>query len=117
MTKGNERNAMSDVTLTIGGRRYKLACAAGEEAHVARLGEAVDARIAALPGSTRQSEVQTLLYASLLLADELHAGEDRADQPVDQPAPDDMASADPLEELADRLEKLAETLERSAASP
>ena len=33
---------MSDVTLKIGGRSYAVACAAGEEEHVATLGRLID---------------------------------------------------------------------------
>lgn len=62
---------MSEVALSIGGRRYKVACADGEEAHVARLGAAIDAKLAAMPQLSQQ-DTQNLLFGALLLADELH---------------------------------------------
>lgn len=62
---------MSEVSLSIGGRSYKVACAQGEEAHVARLGAAIDAKLQSMP-STSAQDAQNLLFAALLLADELH---------------------------------------------
>jgi cell division protein ZapA len=98
---------MSNVTLEIAGRRYTIACAAGEEAHIARLGASIDARLAALPDLAGQSEPRTLLFAALLLADELHEAK-APSKPV--------KCVEPLENLAARLESLATQLERSAAS-
>lgn len=62
---------MSEVALSIGGRSYKVACAPGEEAHVTRLGEAIDAKLASMPQLSAQ-DTQNLLFGALLLADELH---------------------------------------------
>jgi len=112
---------MSDVTLSIGGRRYKLACAAGEEEHIAMLGRSIDNKLSALPGLSRQSETQTLLYVALLLADELH---DRADtaqaaaraETVLESEQDGAAVAEPLERLAKKLETIAAELESAALS-
>ena len=101
---------MSDVTLSIGGRRYKLACAAGEEEHIAALGREIDGKLAALPGLARQSEAQTLLYATLLLADELHEREASAAR-VQTAAESEIDLATPLERLAEKLEGLAAELE------
>ena len=111
----NAAAAMSDVTLTIGGRQYKLACAAGEEAHIAMLGREIDRRLSALPALSRQSEAQTLLYATLLLADELHglaAAREEAEARPDEAA--ELAA--PLERLAEKLEALASRLEDRGGS-
>jgi len=81
------------------------------------LGRSIDSKLSSLPGLTRQSEAQTLLYASLLLADELH---ERADAPPPAPPPapperqDNAAIAEPLERLAQKLESLAAELESAA---
>ena len=40
---------MSNVTLTIGGRDYTVACAAGEETHVVGLGRLIDGMLDTLP--------------------------------------------------------------------
>jgi len=101
---------MSNVTVTIGGRHYTVACAAGEEQHIEMLGRTIDGKLGDL-NLAGQSEARTLLFASLLLADELH--EAQADGPPARPIDDDQA-AEALESLAERLEDLAERLESAA---
>ena len=64
---------MKNLTLIIGGRDYVVACAAGEEAHVTRLGQIIDGALASSPPGVGQSETRSLLFAALLLADEVHA--------------------------------------------
>ena len=104
----------SNVTLTIAGRKYTIACAAGEEAHIEALGRSIDGKLAAMDGLAGNSPERILLYASLLLADELH--EAKAGAPA-APAPDASPDhAETLENLADRLEALASQLETAAAS-
>lgn len=114
---------MSNVHLDIAGRRYSIACAAGEEAHITMLGASINAKLADMPAMTNQSEQRTLLFAALLLADELHEAEAKlaaaASAPVPAPAtvpPAAQISPIPLENLADKLESLAARLEGSAAS-
>ena len=98
---------MSNVTLRIGGRSYIVACAEGEEAHVESLGQLIDDKIRDL-GTTGHNEVRLLLFAALMLADELH--DVRGKGPAGPaPAADHSAA---LEALADRLEKYASALER-----
>ena len=63
---------MSEVTLTIGGRDYAVSCADGEEAHVARLGAAIDQKFQQLGRNVSTKDAQNMLFAALLLADELH---------------------------------------------
>jgi cell division protein ZapA len=105
---------MSNVTLEILGRRYTVACAAGEEAHLAMLGASINDKLAQLPNMAGQSEPRTLLFAALLLADELHEAQAKvAPAPALTLVPD---VAEPLENLADRLEWLASRLEGSLAS-
>ena len=102
---------MSDVTLTIAGRGYTIACDPGQERHVTSLGRAIDEKLTALPGLAGQSETRTLLFAALLLADEVH--ELRSGSSGRAEAADDgsAAAAEALETLAGRLESLAEQLE------
>ncbi|MEO5705667.1 MAG: cell division protein ZapA [Alteraurantiacibacter sp.] len=99
---------MSNVTLEIGGRRYTVACAAGEESHIAMLGASINGKLATIPNLGAQSEQRTLLFAALLLADELH----EANKAPAAPEPE-ANTAEPLEKLADRLESLASQLEAS----
>lgn len=99
---------MADVTLEIGGRRYDVTCRDGEEPHLRRLGELVDAKAgqarAAVGGL---NEVRQLLLAALFLADELVEARSGA-APA---AAVDPATADAIERLAARAERLAERLE------
>jgi len=101
----------SNVTLEIAGRRYTIACAAGEEQHIEGLGRSISEKLSQLDSLNGQSPERVLLYASLLLADELH--EAKATPPFAEP---DSAHAETLEKMADRLEGLAQRLESEAAS-
>lgn len=106
---------MSNVTLEIGGRSFTVACAQGEEDHVAALGHMIGAKLAEMEGIASQSEARMLLFASLLLADELH--ELRSAPPPAAPSPTSPADdglpsrAEMLEVVADKLENLAARLE------
>jgi cell division protein ZapA len=99
---------MANVTLQIGGRSYTVACQDGEEAHIAGLGRSIDGKLASLGANVTQNEPRTLLFAALLLADEVHELKNRPGAPAASDAP---SAAPGLEELASRLEKLAESLE------
>ena len=100
---------MSNVTLQVGGRGYIVACAAGEEAHVEQLGSLIDGKIRELT-TAGHNEVRLLLFASLLLADELHDLKGRA--PGAAKLADDGVQAAALEQIATRLEDCATLLER-----
>jgi cell division protein ZapA len=97
---------MSNVTLELGGRSYAVACADGQEAHVLGLGRAIDAKLAAMPNLSGQSEARMLLFAALLMADECHETKQNQAQPAAGP---DLAEA--LEKVAGRLESCAARLE------
>ncbi|SCW68121.1 cell division protein ZapA [Sphingobium faniae] len=104
---------MAETTLHIAGRQYDLRCRDGEEAHLAHLAGLIErkARLAqqSTPGLT---EVRTLLFAALFLADELNdmkremAGRQEA-LPLDGgEGPAVLA----IEVLTARLEKLSDRL-------
>ncbi len=100
---------MSNVTLQIGGRAYTVACADGEEAHIHALGATIAEKVQAM-GTAGQSEPRQLLFAALLLADELHEARAALAAAQASAAPDQHAPA--LEALATRLENIASHLER-----
>lgn len=100
---------MSNVTLQIGGRSYTVACAAGEESHVSRLGQLIDDKVKEVGGASL-NEVRQLLFAALLLADELHEARNRSGA-APAPALAHPDHADQLEALALRLEATAQALE------
>lgn len=98
---------MSNVSLSIGGRNFTVSCADGEEAHVARLGRLIDQKVAAagLPG---QSETMMLLFAALLLADDLHGAPATGGSSA--------ALAEKLGAIAARVENIADLLESGLES-
>ena len=66
---------MSEVALSIGGRTYRVACGPGEEERVSRLGAAINDKLSSM-GNLSGNDAQNLLFAALLLADEVHEGRD-----------------------------------------
>jgi cell division protein ZapA len=104
---------MATVELEIAGRKYMVACRDGEEEHLRSVGGIVHGKAREAESALGSlSEARQLLFASLLLADEikeLRAG-------TAQPRPDpEVANA--LERIADRLESLAERLESRVRTP
>ena len=97
---------MSNVTIAIAGRQYTIACDAGEEPHVEKLGAVINSKVAGLPHLAGQSEARLLLYAALLLADEAQEASERANAAEE-------AHARTLETLAARMEALAGQLENA----
>jgi len=112
---------MSNVTLQIGGRPYTVACGEGQEAHIKMLGREIDAKLKALDGNPGQNEQRALLFAALLLADEVHElKQDRAPAAAAPPPPPPPPAIGPdevigLEALANHLENLADSLESGAS--
>src|SRR5688572_12049989 len=108
---------MANIDIDVAGRRYNVACRDGEEEHLRALASLVDRRAqdaaAALGGLT---ESRQLLFAALLIADDLKETRAGAGIPDPVAAPPDPAVADALEGLAARMEILAERLERKASS-
>jgi cell division protein ZapA len=100
---------MSNVKLDIGGRTFTVACAAGEEDHVTDLGRMIASKITTMGDFSSQSETRMLLFAALLMADELHEAHARP-APAHEPALSEGA-ARRLETIAERLENLAARLE------
>lgn len=106
---------MSNVTLTIGGRPYTVSAADGEETHIEMLGRMIAERVARGGASPGQSEARMLLFAALMLADELHElhkqlpppGSAEPEPEAEVPTPAVIAR---IESLAARVEKLAEQL-------
>jgi cell division protein ZapA len=63
---------MAQLTVTINGRNYQVACDDGQEAHLARLGTYIDNRVKELVAAVGQvGDARLLVMVSLLLADEL----------------------------------------------
>ncbi|HEX8401681.1 MAG TPA: cell division protein ZapA [Allosphingosinicella sp.] len=106
---------MASVELEVGGRNYTLACRDGEEAHLRSVAAVVDLKAReAASALGNLGEARQLLFASLLLADEL--GERSSGNAPTGAAPADPRVADALEDLASRVEMLADRLEASPPS-
>ena len=102
---------MAEVNLTIAGRSYQVGCRPGEEENLLAAARMVDTKSReALSGLGTLSESRQLLFASLLLADQL------LDKPGAQAPTVDPALAPRVEALAERMEALASTLEKSLSS-
>ena len=99
---------MSNVTLTIGGRSYTVACAEGEETHVLGLGAMIDGKLSEMGDMSGQSESRMLLFAALLLADEAH---ESARKPAAPSPEEDPSIAQRISSIAGKLENLAARLE------
>ena len=104
---------MATIEIEIAGRRYDVACREGEQEHLRSVAAEVDRRAqdaATALGSL--TETRQLLFAALLIADDIK--EIRAGAGIPEPVapPPDPAVADALERLASRMEALAESLER-----
>ena len=126
----------ANVTLTIGARAYTVSCTPGDEGHVTGLGRIIAAKLDAMPNNIALGEARALLFASLLLADELHdlrkknrefAQREQASRSILSPAPPAPAASPTkdhspaldmpaLDIIAQRLEKIAAALERDATS-
>jgi cell division protein ZapA len=109
---------MASVEIQVASRKYHIACRDGQEEHFRMAGALVDQKaqeaasaLGALP------EARQLLFAALLLADEikeLHAGKMPPAPPPPPPAPStDPAVVNTLEQLAERMESLAARLEET----
>ncbi len=114
---------MAQVQLVVGGRHYRVACQDGGETHLERLAHDLDLKIAEVTRSMGgMDEPRQLLFAALLLADELvdlRRSIEELPPPVPPaPAPPppaiDPAALRALERLADRVEALAGGLEPKA---
>lgn len=106
---------MAEVDIGIAGRSYRVACRDGEEDNLRSAAAIVDAKSReALAGLGALSEARQLLFASLMIADQLIDKKGvQAPQPTMPPDPQVVRRVDAL---AERLERLAGNLEGAAAS-
>lgn len=99
---------MAEVTLCIGDRDHRIACADGQEARLTALGVMLDARWS---GARRASGginyERTMLYIALMLADALDEAQATPRPAVGARSGDDA--------LAERLEAIANALELEGA--
>lgn len=115
---------MAEVNLSIGGRSYAVHCGDGEEAQLTRLSQMIDAKtVIARQASPGLTEVRQLLFAAILLADDLHETRSKNEKeqgalnlsPADNEAGEAMMAAR-MNVLAARIESLADKLADSSAN-
>lgn len=113
---------MGQVSVTIAGRQYRMACDAGQEEHLVGLAKDVDTRIAQLRSAFGEIGDQRLtVMAAVTIADELHEArariralesdiEGQRDARASAMArieASEEAVARTIDEVAERLERLA----------
>jgi len=102
---------MAQVTVTINGRNYPIACNAGEEGRIGELARYVDGKV---KGFAKEfgavGEARLLLLTALVLADEL--AEAREAQNGHHAAGN--GAAPPMENLAGGIDALAQRIEAIA---
>jgi cell division protein ZapA len=109
---------LAQVSVTINGRIYQIACDDGQEANLTRLADYVDKRVGELVAAVGQvGDDRLLVMASLLVADELSDAATRLDG-LDEPDQserliDDEALIAHIDTLAERIENIAQRLEQS----
>ncbi|MCW5682411.1 MAG: cell division protein ZapA [Xanthobacteraceae bacterium] len=116
---------MAEVSVTINGRVYRMACDPGQEDHLARLGRELDQRISQLRESFGEiGDTRLAVMAAIMVADELAETKRRlriADQEIQslqdarehaaqRSEANERAVADILETTAERIERIAQGL-------
>ena len=101
---------MINLEIKIGNRPYQITCREGQEPHYEALTKIINEKIATAESALgSMSETRLLMFATLLLADEIN--DIRAGLPPSSPSNVDPGA---LERVADRIEALAAALEASA---
>lgn len=107
---------MAEVKLNIAKREYIVTCRDGEEDHLVKLGEMVDAKAKEAGGNAAGlNESRLLLFAALLLADEVGSGSIKPQNPDNDDRQDDKQidmAAETIEKLALRIENFSQSLEQ-----
>jgi len=120
------RGVMAEVSVTINGRHYRMACDDGEEDALARLAGELDGRVAKLRVTFGQiGDMRLTIMAAMILAEELADTKlrlDRAEQEVaalqqaraadSESAQADLAAA--FHSAAERIEQAAKLLGRGS---
>ena len=113
---------MAQVSVTIGGRVYRMACDDGQEDHLMRLARELDQKLAQLREAFGEiGDTRLAVMAAIMVADELSESRRRIrslEQEVEGLQETQLAAADRIEATeragAQTLEKAAERIERLA---
>jgi cell division protein ZapA len=113
---------MAQVSVTIGGRVYRMACDDGQEEHLMRLSRELDQKLAQLREAFGEiGDTRLTVMAAIVVADELSEARRRIralEQEMEGLQETRLATADRIEAAerasAETLEKAAERIERLA---
>ena len=113
---------MAQVSVTIGGRVYRMACDDGEEDHLMRLARELDQKLTQLRDAFGEiGDTRLAVMAAIMVADELSESRRRVralEQEIDGLQETRLAAADRIEAVeragAQTIEKAAERIERLA---
>jgi cell division protein ZapA len=104
---------VAQVSISVNGRDYQIACEDGEEEHIAYLAQYINHHVDNLVESVGQvGEARLLLMAALVLSDELSEAYSELDD-LKSEAEEDDAGAALMEALTERLENVAARMEKS----
>ena len=99
---------MSKAEITVEGKRYSIACAAGQEARLQSLGNRLDRRVQSIKGAIGDiGEARLLLVAALALIDEL----DVAKANLGTPSSVEAKASTALLDAAARIDAIAARIE------
>ncbi|MCB2108201.1 MAG: cell division protein ZapA [Rhodobacteraceae bacterium] len=107
---------MGQVSITIRGRQYQIACDDGQEAHLSRLGRYLDQQATQLAGQVGNvSDALLMVMVGLVVADELSEAtaklQTAASSEAESRAKAEQETANAINTLAERIEAVAERLE------
>lgn len=107
---------MAQISITINGRQHDIACDDGQEAHLVRLSEYMDKRMAEMAAAVgaQVGENRLLVLTGLLIADELSDAYAELDD-LRKANAGVAALMEAEETLADQVDTLAERIEIIAA--
>ncbi|HBO59526.1 MAG TPA: hypothetical protein DD624_06425 [Alphaproteobacteria bacterium] len=107
---------MAEVTLTIGGRKYTMMCADGQERQLMTLAKALNDKVALLNSRRPMPENMGLVMGALMLASDLsEQGENAAQLERDNAVTAEVMdhAAQMVEKVAQRISALAESIENA----
>ena len=105
---------MAQITVSINGRGYPVACSDGEEQRITELARYIDAKVKGFAQELGQiGEARLLVLTALVLADELAEAQEGAGDPHggNGAAREDGKVLSGIENLAKRIEAVAARLE------
>ncbi len=107
---------MSQVSLTVNGHPYKIACDDGQEPRIRRLAQYVDARVGEFVRQVGQvGEARLLLLAALVIADELSDANEALQQEKSRSRAAESEAVDAADMAASGIHGLAQRIEAIAA--